>query len=99
MSEAWKIVQDNDTGPNDESFASWYQVGPVRVDNLDDAIDVSEHPVLRTQIKQRDARIAELEQALSDAVRWLDNIDDVTDDMPNNCLGRGHMRALLNTTS
>jgi hypothetical protein len=28
----WTIELDNDTGPNDEGFWEWYQVGPARVD-------------------------------------------------------------------
>jgi len=28
----WTIERENDTGPNDEGFWEWFQVGPARVD-------------------------------------------------------------------
>ncbi len=33
MSDApWTIEYENDTGPDDEGFLEWYQVGPARID-------------------------------------------------------------------
>jgi hypothetical protein len=37
MSEEWTIEYNNDTGPNDEGFWEWIEVGPFRID-FDDRI-------------------------------------------------------------
>lgn len=32
MDRHWTVGYDNDTGPNDNGFWEWYQVGPCRID-------------------------------------------------------------------